>query len=104
MAAFKLLSGPKDSMKNPLAKTLFCACALVVSSMPVSAQTAAGEAACRADFMNYCSQASSKSSDMLACVMANQSRYSDVCKKELAARAAAGKGLTATGQVGSSMR
>jgi hypothetical protein len=94
----------KDAMKIALVKTLLCACALVVSSLSASAQTAGGESACRADFMKFCSHASGKSNDMLACVMANQSRYSDVCKKELQARAAAGNGLMATGKVGSPLQ
>ena len=99
MVAFKL--GSKDAMKNALIKTLLCACALIASSLSSSAQTAAGEAACRADFMKFCSETSGKSDDMLACAKANQSRYSDVCKKELQARAAAG---FSTGKVGNSLR
>jgi hypothetical protein len=51
--------------------------------------------------MKFCSETSGKSDDMLACAKANQSRYSDVCKKELQARAAAG---FSTGKVGNSLR
>lgn len=88
-------------MKNALVKTLFLACALVGSSLPTSAQTQVGEAACRADFMKFCPQASIKNSDMIACLKAKQPQFSDVCKKELQARAAAG---FTTGQVGSPLQ